>query len=122
MTGVLTVPHEFGHAGLRPLGETALLPSRPLAAWPQPYAGGELHVSFAVASPLGGGTAHTEVALYDLAGRRVRSIASGAFAPGTRAATWNGRDEGGHAVSGGIYFLRLTSAGQEAHTKIVVLE
>jgi len=55
----------------------------------------------------------------DLQGRRVRMLMSGARAAGPHQATWDGRDESGHAVGAGVYFYRLT-AGGEARTQRVV--
>ena len=105
----------------RLLGEAALLPARSLAAWPLPYKAGELTVSFGVAGGIGGGLGSAEVAVFDLSGRRVRTLASGAFESGYRTATWNGRDESGTRVPGGVYFVRAATGGEVAQLKLVVM-
>jgi hypothetical protein len=102
------------------LGRVSLTPLAPLAAWPLPYRGGDLVVSFATGSAPGGGPGEAVVELYDATGRRVRTIARGRFAAGYRTATWDGRRERGGPVSSGIYFLRVTSAGERHHLKVVV--
>src|ERR1051325_6134384 len=62
-----------------------------LSAWPLPYRGGALRVSFALPPGAGAG----ELALIDLAGRHVRTLHAGAPAAGRAIAAWDGRDDGG---------------------------
>ena len=53
--------------------------------------------------------APVHVAVFDLAGRRVRTLASGTvLAAGHREFTWDGRDDRGRQVGSGIYLYRLT--------------
>jgi hypothetical protein len=50
--------------------------------------------------------------IFDLAGRRMRTLAAGDLAAGNHAITWDGRDENGHALASGGYLGRLrTSEG-----------
>ncbi|HEU4726136.1 MAG TPA: FlgD immunoglobulin-like domain containing protein [Candidatus Eisenbacteria bacterium] len=105
------------------LGEIATRPAKPLVAWPLPYRGGNLSIAFATASGLGGGTAPTDVALYDIHGRLVRRIAHGAFDAGYHATSWDGRDRTGRSVAAGVYFLVSTSAmGHRETARVVVLK
>jgi hypothetical protein len=103
------------------LGETMLAPTAPLAAWPLPYQGGALRVSFATFGGLGGGNGPADVALYDLGGRRLKTLARGAFPAGTQTATWDGADDHGRAMPNGIYFLRFSSYGHDERLKVVVI-
>jgi hypothetical protein len=48
------------------------------------------------------------VAIYDVFGRRVRTLLNGAVAAGSRPLLWDGRGEQGAPVSSGIYFVRAT--------------
>ena len=103
------------------LGETSLRPMAALSAWPLPYRGGTLNVSFATAGGLGGESAGTEVSIYDVSGRLVRTVARGSYGAGYRTAVWDGRDGGGRTVAAGVYFIRVRSAGEETTLKLAVL-
>jgi hypothetical protein len=103
------------------LGETTIAPQAPLAAWPLPYQGGALNISFATRGGWGGGAGRTEVALFNIAGRHVRTLASGEFEAGYQTATWDGTDDAGRRVNPGIYFLRCRSGGEDVSLKVVVM-
>lgn len=90
--------------------------SRPLSAWPLPYRGGMLIVSLAADANVG---PDPDVAIFDLAGRRVSSL-SGAAPTAPQTFRWDGRDAGGTALGNGVYFLRATGAGHTVQLKIAV--
>ena len=50
-----------------------------------------------------------ELAIYDLRGRMVRGLESGALAAGRHQTTWDGLDNQGRAVPTGTYFCRLST-------------
>lgn len=58
--------------------------------------------------------------VFDVAGRRVRSVAKEWVAAGRHARSWDGRDESGSAVAAGIYVLRFR-AGAELRTERIVV-
>jgi hypothetical protein len=61
------------------------------------------------------------LAVYDLTGRRVRTLRDGATeTAGAHAVEWDGRDDGGRAVGSGVYVCRLT-AGEERGVRRLVL-
>ncbi|MFN8588989.1 MAG: M20/M25/M40 family metallo-hydrolase [Candidatus Eisenbacteria bacterium] len=62
-----------------------------------------------------------ELALYDLGGRRVRTLASGMLAAGRHAFTWDGRDDEGRALAAGVYFVRLGVGAQHATRRLTLL-
>jgi flagellar hook assembly protein FlgD len=62
-----------------------------------------------------------ELAVYDLAGRRVRNLASGRIPGGLHARTWDGRNEDGRPVATGVYFYRLKAAETSLTRKVVLL-
>lgn len=59
--------------------------------------------------------------VYDIAGRRVATLADGVFGPGEFDATWNGTDASGRDVASGIYFARLAAGEFTAVRKMVLL-
>lgn len=68
-----------------------------------------------------GRTEDHSLAVYDVSGRKVRTLSSGLAPAGTSVATWDGRDEGGKPVPSGVYFVRLTSRAGERIERAVVL-
>ncbi len=61
------------------------------------------------------------LAIYDLSGRRVRTLRDGADEPaGSHEAEWDGRDDGGRVVPSGVYVCRLT-AGEYRGVRRVAL-
>jgi hypothetical protein len=84
-----------------PPGPPMVYESRPLAVDPNP-ARGACVLYFSLATPRRG-----SLSVYDAGGRRVRTLESGALARGDHAPPWDGRDDSGRAVPGGVYFARL---------------
>ena len=58
--------------------------------------------------------------LYDLAGRRVRTLADGRLARGVTVIPWDGRDASGVRQPRGVYFARL-AVGREVRTARMLL-
>jgi hypothetical protein len=50
-----------------------------------------------------------ELAIYDITGRKVRTLVSGPEKIGNHATVWDGRDDAGRPASSGIYLLRLAA-------------
>jgi hypothetical protein len=68
------------------------------------------------ALPRGG---HARLAIYDLAGREVIALVDGALPAGTHRATWH-RD--GARAPAGVYFARLTAAGESRGRRLIVID
>lgn len=60
------------------------------------------------------------LAVYDAAGRRVRRLADGVYAPGTHGTTWQADDDAGRSMAAGLYFVRLESKGTVIVRKVVL--
>jgi len=58
------------------------------------------------------------IAVYDVRGARVATIADGWYGRGEYLATWDGRASSGNLVSRGTYFIRATFRGDERVRKI----
>jgi hypothetical protein len=66
------------------------------------------------------GVGRVRLAAYDVAGRQVAVLTEGVQEGGRHALRWDGRDAGGHALSAGVYLLRLETAGRVASQKVVI--
>ncbi|MBM4130105.1 hypothetical protein FJ250_03625 [bacterium] len=61
-----------------------------------------------------------DLAVFDLRGRRLRSLAAGWQGAGSHAVSWDGRDDAGRALPSGVYVARL-SVGPASSTVKVIL-
>jgi hypothetical protein len=66
--------------------------------------------------------ANVRLAIYDVAGRRVREIASGEQGIGEHAIAWDHRDQAGRAVASGVYFARLEVEGRAITRKLMTVK
>jgi flagellar hook assembly protein FlgD len=62
-----------------------------------------------------------DLAVYDVRGRRVRTLFRGIQDAGPHARSWDGRAEAGTACAAGVYFVRLTTADATLARKLVLL-
>jgi hypothetical protein len=62
------------------------------------------------------------LAVFDARGRQVKTLVAGERVDaGAHQVAWDGRDENGRAVAGGVYFSRLDAGGWSATTRMVLL-
>jgi hypothetical protein len=59
--------------------------------------------------------------VYDVAGRLVRVVADEELPEGDHEAIWDGRDDAGLRVAGGMYFVKLNAGGKTETQKVVFL-
>jgi flagellar hook assembly protein FlgD len=89
-----------------------------LSAIPSPFET-STHIRFVLSESAGEAHAH----IYTVSGRLIRRLSGGAVIQGTNLMPWDGRDEDGDRIAGGVYFLRLEVSGENgkatAQTKIV---
>jgi len=52
---------------------------------------------------------HARLAVLDVSGREVATLADGPFAAGTHSVRWNGRDGSGQRARPGLYFVRVST-------------
>lgn len=62
------------------------------------------------------------LAVYDLAGRRVRALAHRRFDGGRHTVSWDGRDDAGRTVASGTYLYRMTAGGETRTRKMTLLK
>ncbi len=80
---------------------------------------GEFALSQNAPNPFNAGTAlsfrlpeeaQVELTVYSAAGQPVRTLLRGRVAGGATSLTWDGRDDQGRQVAGGVYFYQLATA------------
>lgn len=59
------------------------------------------------------------LAVHDVQGRRVRTLAHGGMSAGEHRVAWDGRGEDGVAASAGVYLVRLEAEGRVLSRKVV---
>lgn len=62
------------------------------------------------------------IAIYDVAGRRVRTVAHNSLGPGEHTFVWDGRNDRGRVVAPSCYFVRAETAGTFLTRKLVKAE
>jgi M6 family metalloprotease-like protein len=60
--------------------------------------------------------------IYNIRGEKTNSLFAGNKAAGNYSVSWYGKDDTGHAVASGIYFVRFTSDGHHDTRKIILLK
>lgn len=78
---------------------------------------GQSQVTFSLPAP-----GRAALVLYDLRGRKVRTLLDEPREAGKQTVTWDGRDEAGRTVRSGSYFLRLDAGDRSVVRKITVVK
>ena len=96
---------------------SAALPglTRLAGVFPNPF-GRDATVAFELARP-----ERVSLEVYDLRGARVRTLASGGWSAGRYQIAWDGRDERGRLVPGGVYLVRFEAASKPTVLKAVFM-
>jgi hypothetical protein len=63
-----------------------------------------------------------EIAVFNVEGRRVRTIVSAYALPGRYVTSWDGRSDTGDEASPGVYFCRMSVAGYRSARKMLFLK
>ena len=84
-----------------------------VSGFPNPW-NRETEIRLRLSAPL----PEAEVAVYDLTGRRVRTLYRGAVPDGTTGIGWDGTNEAGREVAAGIYFVSVQGGGVRSSGKI----
>jgi subtilisin family serine protease len=83
--------------------------------WPNPTTGSTT-IEFTVPAP-----ARVRLAVFDVAGREVATIAEADFGAGKHRAEWDGRAKDGGAAAAGIYYVHLDAPGADRVVQRVVI-
>jgi hypothetical protein len=88
------------------------IPEARLSAWPNP-ASGQMNIKLQIASP----QAH-QIEIYNLRGQRIRILDNAAsVCSGEYEYAWDGLDQDGNSVGGGVFFLRASADGKTLISK-----
>ncbi len=96
-------------------GDPNLPESFSLNAWPNPANQGS-HISFKLPGP-----ARVEFSIFNIAGQKITSLASGYKTAGLHRLNWNLKDSKGNAVPAGIYLYQLLAGNKSVVQKILVV-
>jgi hypothetical protein len=77
----------------------------------------ETNISFAL--PV---RTYASLIVYNIEGKKVRTLVSREMDVGTHTVHWNGRDEAGNPVASGIYFYRLKTRDFDQTQKMVLMK
>ncbi|NNE42919.1 MAG: T9SS type A sorting domain-containing protein [Gemmatimonadetes bacterium] len=87
------------------------------AAYPNPF-----HDNTSLRFAVEGGTSNVRIDVYDVTGRRVRTLIDRPMTRGTHIVGWDSRGDDGQRVSSGVYFARYeVDGGSQGSKKMVVL-
>jgi hypothetical protein len=92
-------------------GKVALYANRP-----NPFFGGTT-IQYALPEPM-----HVHLAVYDVTGRKVRTLVNSSQSGVENRVTWDGRAENGARVSAGVYFYRLEAGATRLTGRMSVLK
>ncbi len=97
------------------VGPPAASGVRLAAPWPNPA------TSSAAFAWDAGGASRVDLAVFDVAGRRVRTLVHGRADLGEHTTSWDGRDAHGRRVASGVYFVRLRTPGGVRTRRLTLL-
>jgi hypothetical protein len=109
----------FGHEPGSSVGSpdpSAARATRLVGAWPNPFnPSTAIRFDLAADGPV-------RLRVYDLSGRRLRTLVDETRQAGHHELVWDGRDGSGRELPSGVYFLRMQADGKEEATRLVLLK
>lgn len=66
--------------------------------------------------------AHVRIEIFNILGQTVKLLINRQEMPGSHSISWDGQNKNGREMASGIYFYRLTSAGNSSVKKMVLLK
>jgi hypothetical protein len=101
--------------GAQLLGDTPAL-----RAWPNPSRAGPITIDFRLPDPRRS-KQMTEISVFGVGGQRVRLLYRGSWPTESHRLEWDGKDEHGHPVAAGNYFVRARLGGEAVSTTKVTI-
>jgi hypothetical protein len=66
--------------------------------------------------------AYVTLSIFDVAGRRIKTLVNEAMPDGIHTVVWNGKDDAGTSVASGVYFVKMSAPGIDKAAKMIVVE
>jgi len=89
------------------------------APYPNPF---NPSTSIRLHVPVVNGSSDLELVVYNIQGRKVRTLHSGPISGGWHTMVWDGRDNTGRNQASGMYFMRAKSGGHSAIHKMTLVK
>ncbi len=64
---------------------------------------------------------NVNISVFNVMGQKVRTLVSGFYPAGGYETVWDGRNQNGRDVTGGVYFIRMTAGSQSVTTKALLV-
>jgi len=93
-------------------------PLQIVSSLPNPFAS-EARIRFSVSGEKEG--LPLDLSVFDVQGRRLRTLASGFHPNGSYEVVWDGKTSGGLPAASGVYFCRLRSGGSASARRLVLM-
>ncbi len=107
--------HLFQAEGISPAEEMPPVSARLGSPWPNPF---NPQVNIDLDLPR---ASFIELGVYDVAGRRIKTLADGHYPSGPSRLMWNGTDDAGLAMPSGVYFVRFENGPVQSRRKVVLV-
>jgi hypothetical protein len=63
-----------------------------------------------------------DVSVYNLLGQKVRSVQNSVLPSGETKVKWDGKDDNGHPLVSGVYFIKVNDGAQTRTSKLIVIK
>ncbi len=87
--------------------------------YPNPF-NPETHISFDVPES-DAGIQQVQIIIFDMTGKKIRTLFDGQIAAGTYTLLWNGKNDAGQEMASGIYIVGLKTPSFVTHRKMTLL-
>jgi hypothetical protein len=114
-TAGLQIVARGGTTAVTPSGEAGAAAFTTLSVYPNPF---NPHTTLAFGTER---TGRVRLDIFDLTGRRVRTLIDAARSAGVHQLEWGGRDDAGRDLPSGLYVARLTTPAETSTGKLVLL-
>jgi hypothetical protein len=113
---VAQLVYEHGIQGAGDPWTGQIASTRLLASRPNPFSGATtVFFEVSTAEPV-------TLEIFDVSGRRVRTLMKGETAAGRYHVTWQGRADDGRPVAAGVYYVRLVTRGSSQSRPVILLK